>query len=552
MRIARLASCICALAFVLSAGAGIVARADAPSSASATELKAAAATAPTTAALAAGDPGGALTGSINDVPVSNAKAGLTVGDIASQVGQNKIGINFTWTLITGFLVMFMQAGFAMVEAGLCRVKNANHTYMMNFFVYACGLFAYWLIGFAIQMGGAAGNGNLGGLQPLASEHTLSLFGTSWGIFGMSGMFLAGHTYDVGVMVIFLFQMVFMDTALTIVTGAAAERWKFLTFAVSSILMGAFTYPLFANWAWGGGWLAQMGTNLGLGKGYCDFAGSGVVHAVGGLTALAVALVIGPRIGKFNRDGSANAIIGHDISAVLIGCFILAFGWFGFNPGSTLGASGAGCLRIGSVAVNTMLAGCTGTFGALLYMWFLKGKPDASMSGNGLLAGLVAITAPSGFVNPTGSAIIGFVAGVLVCLSVSFVENSLKVDDPVGAISVHGTCGLWGVLSVGLFADGTSNYGGAWNGVNGSVTGLFYGDSSQLVAQLVGIATLVGFVFTFSYALNWILDIILGQRVSIETEVAGLDLPEMGQLGYPEFVLRPEPDVLSAAEQAAVA
>ena len=187
------------------------------------------------------------------------------------------------------------------------------------------------------------------------------------------MFLAGHTYDVGVMVIFLFQMVFMDTALTIVTGACAERWKFLTFAVSSVLMGAFTYPLFANWAWGGGWLAQLGTNLGLGKGYCDFAGSGVVHAVGGVTALAVAMIIGPRIGKFNRDGSRNAIIGHDISAVLIGCFILAFGWFGFNPGSTLGASGAGCLRIGSVAVNTMLAGCTGTFGALLYMWIAEGQ-----------------------------------------------------------------------------------------------------------------------------------------------------------------------------------
>jgi Amt family ammonium transporter len=552
MRIVRIASCICTLTFLLTACAGIVARADAAPSASAGELKDAASKAPTTATLAAGDPGGTITGTVNDVPVGDAKVGLTLGDVANQVGQNKIGINFTWTLITGFLVMFMQAGFAMVEAGLCRVKNANHTYMMNFFVYACGLFAYWIIGFAIQMGGAAGNGNLGGLQPLASEHVFSLFGTNWGIFGQSGMFLAGHTYDVGVMVIFLFQMVFMDTALTIVTGAAAERWKFMTFAVSSVLMGAFTYPLFANWAWGGGWLAQMGTNLGLGKGYCDFAGSGVVHAVGGLTALAVALIIGPRIGKFNRDGSANAIIGHDISAVLIGCFILAFGWFGFNPGSTLGASGAGCLRIGSVAVNTMLAGCTGTFGALLYMWVLKGKPDASMSGNGLLAGLVAITAPSGFVNTTGAAIIGLVAGVLVCLSVSFIENSLKVDDPVGAISVHGTCGLWGVLSVGLFADGTSNYGGSWNGVTGSVTGLFYGDSSQLVAQLVGIATLVGFVFTFSFVLNWILDIFLGQRVSAATEVAGLDLPEMGQIGYPEFVFRPEPDVLLAAERVAVA
>ncbi len=547
MRIARFATYLCAVAFVLVACAAVVARAD-----SAAELKDAAGKAPATAVLANGDPGGSLTGTISDVPVSDSKAGVTLADVANQVGQNKIGINFTWTLVTGFLVMFMQAGFAMVEAGLCRVKNANHTYMMNFFVYGCGLFAYWIIGFCIQMGGAAGNGNLGGLQSLNGEHAISLFGTNWGIFGQQGMFLAGHTYDVGVMVLFLFQMVFMDTALTIVTGACAERWKFLTFSVSSVLMGAFTYPLFANWAWGGGWLAQLGVNAGIGKGYCDFAGSGVVHAVGGVTALAVALIVGPRVGKFNRDGSSNPIIGHDISAVLIGCFILAFGWFGFNPGSTLGASGAGCLRIGSVAVNTMLAGCTGTFGALLYMWALKGKPDASMSGNGLLAGLVAITAPSGFVNPTGSAIIGFIAGILVCLSVSFVENKLKVDDPVGAISVHGACGLWGVLSVGLFADGTSNYGGAWNGVNGSVTGLFYGDSSQLVAQLIGIATLVGFVFSFSYVLNWVLDLFLGQRVSIETEVEGLDLPEMGQLGYPEFIFRPEPDVLLSAEKAAVA
>jgi ammonium transporter, Amt family len=552
MRINRLSSCIYALAIVLMAGAGIVARADVAPSAPTVELKDTLAKAPTTSALAAGDPGGVLTGTINDVPVGDAKAGLTLGDVANQVGQNKIGINFTWTLICGFLVMFMQAGFALVEAGLCRVKNANHTYMMNFLVYTCGLFAYWIIGFAIQMGGAAGIGNLGGAQPLNSEHLLPLFGTDWGIFGQAGGFLAGHPYDVGVMVVFLFQMVFMDTALTIVTGACAERWKFLTFSVSSVLMGAFTYPLFANWAWGGGWLAQLGSKIGLGKGYVDFAGSGVVHSVGGLTALAVALIVGPRIGKFNRDGSANPIIGHDVSAVMIGCFILAFGWFGFNPGSTLGASGAGCLRIGSVAVNTMLAGCTGTLGALLYMWVMKGKPDASMSGNGLLAGLVAITAPSGFVNPMGAAIIGFVAGVLVCLSVAFVENKLKVDDPVGAISVHGANGLWGVLSVGLFADGKSNYGGSWNGVTGSVTGLFYGDASQLVAQLVGIATLVGFVFSFSYVLNWILDIFIGQRVSVETEVEGLDLPEMGQLGYPEFVFTAEPEYMKAAEAEAAA
>jgi Amt family ammonium transporter len=342
---------------------------------------------------------------------------------------------------------------------------------------------------------------------------------------------------VGVMVVFLFQMVFMDTALTIVTGSAAERWKFAAFLVSSFLLGAFIYPLFANWAWGGGWLANLGTNFGLGKGYCDFAGSGVVHSVGGLMALALALIVGPRLGKYTRTGKSNALIGHDIVIVLTGCFILAFGWFGFNPGSTLGASGSGNLRISSVAVNTMLAGMAGGFSAMFYMWLRYGKPDASMSGNGLLAGLVAITAPCGFVNPVSSVIIGLIAGVLVCLSVEFVDKVMKVDDPVGAISVHGANGLWGVISVGLFADGKSNYGGSWNGVTGSVTGLFYGDASQLVAQLMGVATLVGLVFVFGFVVNLAIDGVIGQRVSAKAELEGLDVPEMGQVGYPEFELK---------------
>jgi ammonium transporter, Amt family len=556
----RSRSCLGLWVLALGLALGLVAHAQAPAPAQAppaaapaaapapatpvdAELKDAAGKAPSQMDLQKGDPGGAITGTINDVPAADSKVGVTLSDVANQVGQNKIAANFIWTLVCGFLVMFMQAGFAMVESGLTRVKNANHTYMMNFFVYTCGLFSYWIIGFAIQMGAAAGNSNLGGLNSLASEHSLSLFGKMWGLWGQSGMFLAGHTYDVGVMVIFLFEMVFMDTALTIVTGACAERWKFLAFTVSSIIMGALTYPLYGNWAWGGGWLSQLGTNVGLGKGYCDFAGSGVVHAVGGITALAVCMIIGPRIGKYNRDGSSNAILGHDVSAVLIGCFILAFGWFGFNPGSTLGASANGNLRIGTIAVDTMLAGCTGTMTAILYMWALKGKPDYSMSGNGLLAGLVAITAPSGFVSTFGAAVIGAVAGVLVCLSCTFFENVLKVDDPVGAISVHGTNGLWGVLSVGLFADGTSNYGGSWNGVNGSVTGLFYGDPSQLVAQLVGISTLIGVVFTISMVINLALEFFVGHRVSAETELAGLDIPEMGQLGYPDFVFQPEPAVL---------
>ncbi len=326
---------------------------------------------PSADAHAKGDPDGSLTGNASDVTVSDPKKGLTIGDLANQVGQNKIAVNFVWTLITGYLVMFMQLGFALLETGLARAKNANHTMMMNMGVYGIGMFAYWLIGFAIQMGGVGAVANLGGTAPLSAEFTATVFGKPFGLFGQHGLFLMHKgTYDVGVMVLFLFQMVFMDTGATIPTGAAVERWKFSAFAVTSFLFAAFTYPLFANWAWGGGWLANLGTNFGLGKGYCDFAGSGVVHAVGGLSALAIAMILGPRIGKFSREGRPQVILAHDIVLVITGCLILAFGWFGFNPGSTLGASSSGNLRIGSIAVNTMLASATGMISAMLYMWFM--------------------------------------------------------------------------------------------------------------------------------------------------------------------------------------
>ncbi len=351
--------------------------------------------APAADQLAAGDPGGTMTGNAGDIVVADSKKGLTLADLVNMVGQNRIAINFVWTLITGYLVMFMQAGFAAVETGLCRAKNANHTMMMNFMVYGFGLFAYWVMGFAIQQGGCAPIANLGGLNPLNHEFTIPfLGGKTWGLFGLKGFFLSGSTYDVGIMVMFLFQMVFMDTATTIVTGAAAERWKFVAFAISTFCLGAVTYPLYGNWAWGGGWLSQLGANYGLGHGYCDFAGSGVVHAVGGMTALAVSMIIGARIGKYNRDGTPNSMPGHDITMVLIGCFILAFGWFGFNPGSTLGASGAGNLRIGSIAVNTMIAGATGSFSAILYMWIRFGKPDASMSATGCSRGWWRLPRPA--------------------------------------------------------------------------------------------------------------------------------------------------------------
>ncbi len=529
------------LAFVPALRAAEAAKAaPAPAPAAITQADFKALAGPKAEDMAMGDPSGSLTGGIQDVPMSNTTTGLTVSDLVTQVGQNKVAINFTWTLICGFLVMFMQAGFAMVETGLTRAKNANHTMMMNFMVYGLGLLAYYVCGFAIQMGGVGAVGNLGGTAPLNGEYVAHLFGKDWALFGTKGFFLTGASYDVAVMVLFMFQMIFMDTTTTIVTGTGAERWKWSAFCVSTIGLGAFIYPLFGNWAWGGGWLAGLGANFGLGHGYCDFAGSGVVHSVGGITALAVGMIIGPRLGKYNKDGSPNPIPGHDMIIVLTGCFILAFGWFGFNPGSTLGASGNGCLRIGSVAVNTMLAGCTGSFAAVFYMWTRYGKPDSSMAGNGLLAGLVAITAPSGFVDPVASCVIGFIAGILVVISVEFFDRVPKVDDSVGAISVHGTNGLFGVLAVGLFADGKSNYGGSWNGVAGSVTGLFYGDAGQLVAQLIGISTLLGAIFFLGFMWNWLVDVVVGQRVSAKAELEGLDIPELGALAYPDYELKADP------------
>jgi Amt family ammonium transporter len=325
-------------------------------------------------------------------------------------------------------------------------------------------------------------------------------------------------------------MVFMDTAATIPTGAMAERWKFSAFCIFGFFMAMFVYPVFANWVWGAGWLSALGSNFHLGHGHVDFAGSSVVHMVGGVAALAGAIVIGPRIGKFNKDGSPNAIPGHHIPMAIVGTFILAFGWFGFNPGSTLAG---GDLRIGVVATNTMLASAAGAFTAMLYVWNRYGKPDPSMLANGMLAGLVAITAPCAFVNSVSAVIIGGIAGVLVVLSVYFVE-SRGIDDPVGAVSVHGTCGAWGVLSLGLFADGV--YGDGWNGVPGTVKGLFYGDASQFVAQCIGTLTCIVFVFVAFYVFFKVIDGLIGNRVSAEVEIEGLDMAEMGAIGYPDFVL----------------
>ncbi len=452
------------------------------------------------------------------------------------VGQNRIAINIVWTLVTGFLVMFMQAGFALVETGFCRAKNASHTMLMNFLIYVIGVTGFWIVGFALMYGAnpVASLGGTSGLES-AAEAVITLFGKPFGLFGTNGWFLGGPVYDVGVFTIFLFQLVFMDTAATIPTGAMAERWHLKSFFIYGFFMSMILYPLYGNWAWGGGWLSQLGVNFGLGHGYVDFAGSGVVHAVGGLCACAGAMALGPRIGKYNRDGTMNAIPAHSIPLALLGTFILAFGWFGFNPGSTLGASGGGLNRIGIIATSTMIASAGGTLAAMVYMILRKGKPDPTMCANGMLAGLVAITAPSGFVGANAGFIIGAIAGVLVCLSVEFMDK-LHIDDPVGAISVHGTCGLWGVLSVGIFADGTAFYGGSWNGVDGAVKGLLYGDVGQFFAQVIGCITLLVWALGFAFLFFKITDKIVPMRVSPEVEIEGLDIDETGVLAYPGFMI----------------
>jgi Amt family ammonium transporter len=488
-----------------------------------------------------GDPTGAVTGKAADVTVKDANA-PTLPEVMDTIGHNKIAINFVWTLLCGFLVMFMQAGFAMVETGFTRAKNASHTMSMNFMVYPIGMFGYWLCGYALQMGGVGAVAALGGgTAALNHEFTITLFGHPFGLFGLNGFFLSGNAYDAGIFTLFLFQMVFMDTAVTIPTGAMAERWKWSSFVIFGFFMSMVVYPLFGNWVWGGGWLSQLGANFGLGHGEVDFAGSSVVHMVGGVAALAGAIVIGPRIGKFSKDGSPNAIPGHDLPMAIAGTFILAFGWFGFNPGSTLAG---GDLRIGVVATNTMLAGTGGALSAMCFVWWRFGKPDPSMMVNGMLAGLVAITAPCAFVNSVSAMIIGLIAGVLVVAAVLFIERTLKIDDPVGAIAVHGVNGCWGVLSLGLFADGT--YGDGWNGVPGTVRGLFYGDASQLAAQAVGVTTCFVFVFAMFYAFFKVVDVLVGNRVSAEVELEGLDMPEMGALAYPDFVLTPGPSGHAAA------
>jgi Amt family ammonium transporter len=472
---------------------------------------------------------GALAG-LGAVALFPAAANAQEADPVVVLGQQ---VNLLWVVIGAVLVIFMQAGFALVETGFCRAKHAAHVVSTNFAIFGLGFIGFFFIGFPLAFGGFSTS--LIGLDAPIGGNLLG--SGNWVFLWEGGWALSGGGITPALLGLFLYMVAFMDTVATIPTGAMAERWKWGSFVIWGFFCGAIYYPLFAAWTWGGGWLAKTWDTMSLGAGYVDFAGSGVVHAVGGAAALAGALVLGPRIGKFGADGKPRALPGHHIPMALLGTFILLFGWFGFNAASTFAATD---VQFATVATNTAIAGAFGAIVAMFWITKRTGKPDPGMMANGMLAGLVAITAPCAFVAPWAAAVIGTIAGVLVIEAVFFVERKLKVDDPVGAIAVHGVNGTFGVLCVGLFANGS--YGGGWNGSDVSgVKGLFWGDAGQFGAQLLAVVVLWTVIFGIAYAFFKIQDTISksrgkgGIRSKEADEIAGLDIPELGVHAYPEFV-----------------
>jgi Amt family ammonium transporter len=416
-------------------------------------------------------------------------------------------VDFVWVLICGFLVMFMQAGFAMLEAGFSRAKNVANVMMKNLMDFSVGSLAFFAVGFALMMG------------------------TDWhGIIGTDGWFLAGDAYDVNTIMTWFFMLVFCATAATIVSGAIAERPKFSVYLIYSVVVSAIIYPIYGHWLWGGGWLnsADFMVKLGGGYGALDFAGSGVVHALGGYIALAACILLGPRIGKYDEKGNPRPIPGHSLAFAVIGTFILWFGWFGFNPGSTLSAHE---LRISVIAANTNLAAAAGAVTAMIITWLRNGKPDVGMTCNGAIAGLVAITAPCAWVQPWAAVVIGIVAGFIACYGYWWLERR-GIDDVVGAIPVHGFAGTWGLIALGLFADGTY---GVYTTEPPLVTGLLYGNPGFFACQVI--SAVVNFVWAFGtgFILFWILKKTIGIRVSPEEEMLGLDITEHAAVAYPNFV-----------------
>jgi ammonium transporter, Amt family len=466
-----------------------------------------------------------------------AMAGKQMAEGAPEAVTNT-SLNLLWIIVGAAMVIFMQAGFALVETGFCQAKHAAHVVTTNFAIFGLGFVGFFIVGFPLMFGGYSYPGVFGMEKAIGSN----LIGSGDWVFLWKGpLALSGKGYDVGVVAFFLYMVAFMDTTATIPTGSMAERWKWKSFVIWGLFCGAIYYPIFGAWTWGGGWLSQLGDSLKLGHGYVDFAGSGVVHAVGGMAALAGAIVLGPRIGKFGADGKARTIPGHHIPMAMLGTFILLFGWFGFNAASTFSALDN---RFTVAAVNTGIAAAFGAVAAMFVVMYSGAKkPDPGMMVNGMLGGLVAITAPCAFVAPWAAAVIGAFAGVTVVLAVPFFERR-GIDDPVGAISVHGVCGLLGVLSVGLFADGT--YGKAWNALDrqwtkdNGVTGLFYGGegAKQLAAQAIGVLVLVTVILGLAYGFFFVQNKVTkgGIRSNHEDELVGLDLPEMGVLAYPEFAM----------------
>ncbi|MFO7860201.1 MAG: ammonium transporter [Desulfosalsimonas sp.] len=406
----------------------------------------------------------------------------------AAVGQVQIHADYTWTLVAAILVFFMQAGFAMVEAGFTRAKNSINILMKNLMDFSMGSLVFWAVGFGLMFG---------------------VSNTGW--FGTSGFFLSGYEPggDPWVLMFWIFQAVFAATAATIVSGAMAERTRFIGYILYTIFITGLIYPVFGSWAWGGlldggGWLENLG--------FIDFAGSTVVHSVGGWAALAGAVVLGPRMGKYAKDGSIRPILGHNIPLAGLGVFILWMGWFGFNAGSTTAAN----TDVALIAVNTALAASAGAVFAMLTSWIKFSKPEVSMSLNGALAGLVGITAGCANVSPTASIVIGAVAGVIVVMSVLFFEK-IRVDDPVGAVSVHGVNGAWGTLAAGIFNTG---------GTSAAIIGV----------QVLGIAAAFVWTFGAAFILFKLVDMVVGLRVSAEEEREGLDFTEHAGTAYPDFEL----------------
>jgi len=441
-----------------------------------------------------------LVGVVSATAISLAISGTALAAV-EEVDPAIQGLQRTldnvWVLVAAVLVIFMQSGFALVEAGLTRAKNVSNIFMKNLMDFCVGALVFFAVGYAIAFGG-----------------DVSGFG---GVVGGGGWFLAGDgIFTYGLLdkfVFFTFQVAFAATAATIVSGAMAERTQFRTYVIYSAVISGVIYPIVVRWQWGSGWLFQLDTP------FHDFAGSAIVHMTGGCAAVMGAYFLGPRKGKYSADGKPQSIPGHSIPFAILGCFILLVGWFGFNAGSQLGADPV----IGLIAVNTAIAAAAGAVVAMFVTWFKSGKPDVSMSGNGLLAGLVGVTAGCYVVNPLGAFIIGSIAGGIVVFAVLFFDK-IKIDDPVGAISVHGVCGAFGTLAVGLFSA---------REVDGIVAkGLFYGGGAdQLVSQLIGVVAIASFVLITTGILFFVLKKTVGLRVSEQEEIEGLDVHEHGAPGY---------------------